>query len=528
MQPWSGHDRRRRCRPRWVLILLAGLPAFQLAAELTPSEARGKQIYHEGSSPAGSDITAVIGDAGTEVSAAIMPCGSCHGADGRGRPEGGVSPSDLTWPALTKPYRVERADGRQHPPYTQRLLVRAITMGLDPAGNSLHVAMPRYRLTHQDVGDLVAYLKRLDSDLDPGLTDTSITLATQLPRDGALESLGGAIEAILQAYFDDLNQRGGIYSRQIDLRVMPAPVAAEDRVSTLRSELQSDEVFALVGTFLPGAEQEITDLVEDMRVPLVGPFTQHPQLGFPLNPYVFYLLPGLEDLGRAMVGHATEEGADRTAVVVDSQSRFEPAAEAILDRLAELDRDANIQSNNLKLELNGLDPAHLGERPDHIFLLANGEQQTAFFQQAAAASWYPRVFLPGSLLGRETFDAPAGFDQRIHLAFPTLPGNQAAASTEAYRDLAVRYSLPTRHVTAQIATLASARVLVEGLKRSGRELSRRRLVEALEGLSEFDNGLTPLVSYGPNRRVGVNGTYMLALDLTRQRLMSASGWVESN
>ncbi|MFP5288285.1 MAG: ABC transporter substrate-binding protein, partial [Thermoanaerobaculia bacterium] len=115
---------------------------FLLAASsgLTPREENGKRIYLEGVSSSGGEITAVMGE-GVEVPAAAVPCSGCHGRDGRGKPEGGVSPSDVTWSRLTRPYGATHPSGRSHPPYDERLLKRAIAMGLDPAGTPLHVAM---------------------------------------------------------------------------------------------------------------------------------------------------------------------------------------------------------------------------------------------------------------------------------------------------------------------------------------------------------------------------------------------------
>ena len=140
-------------RLRRLLLPLALIAPAVLhgAAELTPEEQRGRQIYLEGTSPSGGEIVAVMGDAQIEVPAASVPCSSCHGLDGRGRPEGGVSPSDLRWESLTRPYGVTHPSGRSHPPYDERLLKRAVTLGLDPAGNNLHVAMPRFRLSLQDM-----------------------------------------------------------------------------------------------------------------------------------------------------------------------------------------------------------------------------------------------------------------------------------------------------------------------------------------------------------------------------------------
>ena len=321
-------------------------------------------------------------------------------------------------------------------------------------------------------------------------------------------------------------RQGGIYARRIELRVVAAPGPAAERAAALREQLEAGETFALVGAFLPGAEQELVAVVEELETPLIGPFTQHPQLGFPLNPRVFYLLPGLEDLGRALVSFAAA-GVDgeppRSVVLTGSEPRLEGAAQAIAERAGELGwpEPAVVRPEDLDVE------ALSKSATSRVFLLTAGDEQAAFFRQAAALEFYPRVYLPGSLLRRGIFDAPPGFAERIFLAFPTLPSNQTAASAEEYRDLAARHSLPERHLTAQIATLASAHVLGEALKRAGRELSRGRLIEVLEGFSEFDTGLTPHVTYGPNRRVGVGGAYMLAVDLEGKTLVPASGWIAS-
>ncbi|HEY6099302.1 MAG TPA: hypothetical protein VIW03_07720 [Anaeromyxobacter sp.] len=79
-----------------------------------------------------------------------MPCGSCHGEDGLGRAEGGTKPSSITWSELTKAYG-HLHGGRKHGPFDARSLGRAVTDGLDPAGNALDTAMPLYAMTPSDL-----------------------------------------------------------------------------------------------------------------------------------------------------------------------------------------------------------------------------------------------------------------------------------------------------------------------------------------------------------------------------------------
>jgi cytochrome c oxidase subunit II len=61
---------------------------------------------------------------------------------------------NITWAELT-------AQDMDHPPYTEETRKRAITQGLDPAGNQLEYPMPRWQMSEQDLNDLVAYIKTL-------------------------------------------------------------------------------------------------------------------------------------------------------------------------------------------------------------------------------------------------------------------------------------------------------------------------------------------------------------------------------
>src|SRR5262245_59804720 len=246
--------------------------ASPFASALTPQEQRGQQIYRQGTRPAGGELTAVLGKDGTEVPASVLPCANSHGHDGRGKPEGGLVPSNITWEALTTPYGVTHATGRAHPPYTERLLQRAITLGIDPAGSPLHPAMPRYRLSHPDLADLMAYLKQVGKSLDPGLTETTIRVGTMLPPTWGLGDMSHAVRAVLTAFFDAINQRGGIYNRRLDVRFAVSPDVPTARAPAMRAFLQEERLFALTGSYMAGAEADIAALLAEESIPLVGAF----------------------------------------------------------------------------------------------------------------------------------------------------------------------------------------------------------------------------------------------------------------
>jgi ABC-type branched-subunit amino acid transport system substrate-binding protein len=113
------------------------------------------------------------------------------------------------------------------------------------------------------------------------------------------------------------------------------------------------------------------------------------------------------------------------------------------------------------------------------------------------------------------------------LSFPSLPF-QAPEGVAEYQKLARVRKLPSQYLATQLTALSSAKVLIERLKRTGRDINREKLIEALEGLYEFKTGFTAAVTYGPNRRVGALGAYIVSLDLEAKRFVPVGGWIELN
>lgn len=506
-----------------VLLWAADPPS---PTDLEKQIARGRQIYIEGTSPSGGEIIAVMSDAGVEVPASAVPCASCHGRDGKGRPEGGVQPTDLTWTNLTKPYGVTHASGRKHPPYDERSLKRAISLGLDPAGQPLHVAMPRFRMSLQDMADLAAYMKRLGTERDPGVSETSLRVGVILPPAGNLSAMGQAVRSALTARFEALNQAGGIYGRRVEPRFLEAPAVADQRRAWTADFLQREEIFAGVASFLAGADAELASLFAEKEVPLIGPFTLHPREAFPLNRYVFYLLPGIEAQGQALLRFATGkwEGTPQAAVVAPAGPELDGAVEVLTKAATAAGWPAplviRLQDGSAAQDLQRLAAA----KADPVFFLGSGAEGAALLQAADRLGWHPRFLATAAAADDSLFKAPAAFDGKVFLALPTSgPSPEAAAS---YRTLAAEAKLPTDNVSAQLSALAAAEVLTKALENAGRELSRDKLVDELEKLRQFQSGFVPPVTYNVSRRLGARGAYVMRLDLAGKKLVSEGGWVE--
>lgn len=500
------------------------------ADEVKLRERRGKQIYIQGTSASGKEILAYLGESSLEVPGSAMPCANCHGLDGHGKPEGGVDPSKLTWESLTKPYGLTHADGRRHPAYTERGLELAITRGTDPAGNKLMNVMPRYQMTSGDMADLIAYLKRLGRDLDPGVYENKIVIGTAVPMKGALAEMGQAVKAATSAFFDELNSRGGIYNRRVDLKFTETGETPSATRANLERLFTDEQVFAMSGAFIAGAEKELVPFLAQKEVPLIGPLTLYPQTGFPLNRQVFYLLSGTDGQCRALVDFAAKNPELNNPGVAVVYPRTEVNAN-VLEAIREQGKKqgwGTLQSYDYlagQFDAAAVTRLHQAKRTV-VFFLGNSDDAMSFMKEAEKIGWFPSIFLPSANAGAAIFEAPTGFDGKLFLSFPTSPADQTAEGIHEFRALAEKYKLPTKHVAAQMSAYSAAKILAEALKKAGKELSREKLIQVLEGFYEYRTGLTPPISYGPNRRVGAMGAYVITVDLKAKQFVPTGGWIE--
>lgn len=495
--------------------------------ELTPQEKRGKAFYLRGESASGQEITALMGE--VDVPASTLPCAGCHGNRGEGKTEGGVTAGNMSWSHLTKPYGHTDEGGRKHPAFSEPSFVRAMTSGLDPAGNKLTVAMPVYRMPQDDMANLISYLKRIETDADPGVTDNNIVVGTVLPEKAALSGLAQSMGDVLQAYFAEINAHGGIYNRKIELRVMYGD--SKTTVTNVKHLIDDDQVFAIVSGLTAGAEDGVAALTQEKEVPFVGPSTLLPHRGLPINRYIFYLLSGLNEQARALTTFASKktDAANSHVAIVSPDIEFNRnIATTIVEQAKKLHFKSAITTYYPRDGFSATKyVSELNQKGiDTIFFLGSGQEAGAILNEATATGWTPTVYMLGTLVGRNVGDAiTVKMKDKVFLAFPTVPSDVSEAGAADYNSFLQRNKLASTHAAAQASAIAAARILVHALELCGKDLSRERLVTTLEGLYEYDTGLIPKITFGPNRRIGALGAYVVTIDPEKKLFPASVEWI---
>ncbi|HEU4930975.1 MAG TPA: ABC transporter substrate-binding protein, partial [Pyrinomonadaceae bacterium] len=304
-------------------------------------------------------------------------------------------------------------------------------------------------------------------------------------------------------------------------------------VTNMKQLVDDSRVFAIVSGLTAGAENGVATLSREREVPFIGPSTLLPDRASPLNRYIFYLLPGLEEQARSLVNFAAKKSDLQKAqvAIISPDSEFSKGiASSVEDQEKKLGWGSktsvyypydNFKAKECVAELKA-------KGVDSVFMLGSAVEAAAFFKEAGAAGWTPTVYLLGTLTGRSAPElVPVGMKDRVFFAFPTVPADVTAAGAAEYSGLLRRNKLSSTHAAAQASAIAAAKILIYALERCGKDLTREQLITTLEGLYEFDTGLMPKITFGPNRRIGALGAYVVTIDPERKLFPASVEWVPS-
>lgn len=508
-----------RARLRIVLGCLATAATAVLAAALAadhPAEGardpgdgcsaleaaapRGRQIFRKGETARGPVEGWLSSDAAVLVGRDAA-CSNCHGPGGAGSEEGGISVPSL---------RPEKLFAARERGYDRASLSAALRTGRTPEGRSLRAPMPRYRLDDAELTELDTYLRCLGRARDPGVTEDAVRIGAVLPLSGPDAEVGAAVRDALSASFAEINGRGGVFRRRIDLVVEDSAARGG---AEAHEHLTARGVFALVASLSRG----------DAEIPQILPLEPAPER---VGERAFYLYPAEDLLVRVAVTHLARAGGKAKILVIDEPGE---AGERWVSRArAEALARGFPAPAVLAIERGRLDTARViavarSEAAEAIFFAgAVGDLPAA----VAALEQLPgtTLYAPASALAGGA-SIPATLGDRALFLHAGLPRAALTAGAIELAAILRRHDVAARRPALQARAAVAARVLEEGLRRAGSPPTRDELTTALESLRDFQTGLAPPLSFGRNRHLGVLGAHVLRFDEARGAPPRAATWI---
>jgi len=521
---------RRATRAGAALLLLLAVAAGAAAEGLTEAQVRGKRIYMEGTGR--GKISAYLAGPGISAPGKGFPCVNCHLAGGAGQSEGGIQSADIGWFNLTKEYAGKRPTGRVHPAYTTETFLAAVTKGVDPAGNPLDPAHPRYTMSRNDLLDLAAYVQAMGSEPVPGVTDDAVRVGILYPSKGPLAEASGEVRALLTGAFRETNAAGGIFNRRLELVEIPFdPSAAGSALAAARSAVGKDDVFCFLGNVGISMDDEAARYLASARVPVFVPLLAAPEGGYGADRYTFHVLASVREQARVMVDFlagSMKAPANRLGLLFAKDPSGEKGAEGAREQAGKrgLPVTAEVAFAPGALDAAGAARRMRDGKVDAVLYFGGPAEALAYAREAAAPDDGVLFLAPAPMVGDAFLSAPREFRDRVFLAAPLAPPDPGARQTADLSRIREKYSVGDRHRSFQLLAYAGVILLEEGLKRSGRGVTREKLVGSLGNVWQLPTGVTPPLTYSANRRAGAAGAAILRVDPATGQYVAAAGWRE--
>jgi len=345
----------------------------------------------------------------------------------------------------------------------------------------------------------------------PGVSDSSILVGSCSALDGPARFLGNQTVLGATTYLHSINDDGGVFGRKVQLLAFDDGYDP-DKATACFKRMTKEGVFALgffVGT--PTAKVYVP-MAQEEKIPVIGLFTGAQMLYEPLKHYVINVRASYYDETREQVDKLWDVNVHKIGVLYQDDA----FGKAVLDGVKLALQKHNSTPVGMgtfarnTMDVDGGLKEVMSARPQAVVLVGPYAPVAAIVKKAHAAGWRP-MFLTVSFVGTEEFIKEAGPDAEGTIITQVVPPYDRTdyATVALYRKLLGKYYPDTQPSFVSLEGFVDAMVLVEGLKRAGKDLTREKFITGIESIHEMNVGLGSklVLKFGPTDHKGFDEVY---------------------
>jgi ABC-type branched-subunit amino acid transport system substrate-binding protein len=350
-----------------------------------------------------------------------------------------------------------------------------------------------------------------------GVTDKEIRLGISAPFTGSAKELGNQMKLGIQTAFNVINDGGGIHGRQLRL------IAADDgyeptrTAETMKELYEKEQVFGFIGNVGTPTAVVALPYALERRTLFFGAFTGAGLLRRdPPDRYVFNYRASYAEETDAVVRYLVKmRGVRPEQIAVFAQqdaygdSGFAGVAKAM--RVLRGGNEGAILRLDYKRNTLDVDDAVARLRAHRIPIKA--VVMVGAYRSCAKFIEKTRDVYPGMIYTNVSFVGSTALADELMLLGPRYANGvivtQVVPAVDSYASAILKYKTAlAKYFPGVLPDYVSLEgyvaggLMLEGLKRAGRQLDTEKLVEALETVRDFDMGLGASISFGPTEHQG--------------------------
>ncbi len=320
------------------------------------------------------------------------------------------------------------------------------------------------------------------------VTADTILIGQSAAQSGPAQALGKEMRAGAEAYFNAVNMKGGINGRKIKLISLDDGYEPDRAAANTKALINEQKVLALFGYVGTPTSNAALPIFTEAKVPFVGAFTGAQSLRDPFNRYIFNVRASYFDETEQIVGHLAQQGITNIGVFYQNDAYGKAGLAGVEKALKKRNLSpvvtATVERNTVDVgaAVKALAPSKTGA----IIMISAYKSCAAFIKEmkkSGALQQYWNVSFVGSkALADELGDEGRGVQISQVVPFPwsgTIP---------IVREYQERIGGEANYSFTSLEGYISAKVLVEGLRRAGKNVGRESLVDALQSMGKHDFG----------------------------------------
>jgi len=148
-----------------------------------------------------------------------------------------------------------------------------------------------------------------------GITKDTILIGRSASMTGPIAARMKPPTEAMIAYFNAVNEAGGINGRHIKLVNLDDGFDPKRAMDNTKQLINEEKVFAMFAQVVGPTTKAVLPVIIDAQVPLIGTTSGSDSLREPPSKYVFHLKAGYSDEFAKMAEHLKTTGVDRVAIV---------------------------------------------------------------------------------------------------------------------------------------------------------------------------------------------------------------------
>ena len=340
----------------------------------------------------------------------------------------------------------------------------------------------------------------------PGVTANSVVLGQSAALTGPAARLGENMRDGANLYFDQVNRKGGVHGRKIQLVSLDDGYEPDRAVQNTQRLMKENKVFALFGYVGTPTSYAVIPLVTENKIPFFGAFTGAEGLRHPFNKYIFNARASYYQETETLVNYVVANRKQRIAVFYQDDAYGKAGLTGVQ---AAMERRKLPVVALGTVQRNTVDVAEAVRtiakaKPQAIIMISAYKSCAAFIKEMNKTG-LKADYLNVSFVGSDGLAEELGAEGHGVLISQVVPYPQDRQFpvAEEFTTLAKQHAPKLKLSFNNLEGYIAAKAFVEGLRRAGPALTRDSFISALETFKDVDLG-NFRVSFSPQSHNGSN------------------------